>query len=72
MLPETGEVTFIEATLFASIGMIFIYLAESIFVLKLVKRHKIKLAERIDKYSAIGALGLYILSFIFIVWYFFY
>lgn len=33
MLPETGEVTFIEATLFASIGMIFIYLAESIFVL---------------------------------------
>jgi hypothetical protein len=72
MLPETGEVTFIEATLFASIGMIFVYLAESIFVLKLVGKNKIKQAEKIDRYSAIGALGLYLLSFIFIVWYFFY
>jgi hypothetical protein len=41
-------------------------------VLKLAGRNKIKQDERIDKYSEILSLCLYILSFIFIVWYFFY
>ena len=35
--------------------------------LDMLAKYKIKQAERIDKYSAIGALGLYILSFIFII-----
>ena len=72
MLPETGEVTFIEATLFASIGMIFIYLAESVWALKLCKQGRHDDAKRIDRLSAFVTLTLYILSFVAIIWHYFY
>jgi hypothetical protein len=72
MLPETGEVTFIEATLFASIAMIFIYLAESVWVLKLCKKGMHEKAKRIDNLSALISLIIYILSFVAIIWHYFY
>lgn len=72
MLPETGEITFIESTLFASIGMIFIYLAESVWVLKLCKQGMHEKAKRIDRLGAAIALIIYILSFVAIIRHYFY
>lgn len=72
MLPETGQITFIEATLFASIGVIFLYLAESVYVLKLSKAGLYEQAKKIDKRTSVIAMIVYILTFIFIVRYFFY
>ncbi len=71
MLPETGEVTFIEATLFISIGMIFLYLAESVWALSLCKKGEYQKAKSLDKVSSLLALLLYVLSFIYIILYFF-
>lgn len=71
MLPETGEVTFIEATLFSSLGVIFLYLAESVYVLHLCKNGYNDKAKLIDRYTALVALILYIGSFGVIYKYFF-
>lgn len=72
MLPETGEITFIESTLFASIGMILFYIAESVYVLSLSKKGMNERAKAVDRVAAILALIIYLGSFWLIVRYYFY